>query len=108
MTAARCDRFLGQLLIAAVLIAVVTWSAGADARTASGVYRENWEDGRVNTSQWVVQCDNLTPPYFGTRGTLRVQQRIVGEGRWAARFDLPPDATKATACEIIHDRSLDL
>jgi hypothetical protein len=110
----RLYRFSGQLLIAAVLIAVSTLlarptlSASADAQTASVVYREDWEKGRLDTSQWGAQCDNLTPPYVGTRGTLRVQQRIVAEGRFAARFNLPPDTTKPTACEIIHNRTLDL
>jgi Polysaccharide lyase len=97
-----------RLLIAAVLVAGATFSAGADARRASVVYGENWEKGRLDTSQWGAQCDNLTPPYVGTRGTFNVQRRIVGQGRWAARFDLPPDTTKATACEVIHNRTLDL
>ena len=103
----RC-RFLSQLLVTAVAVAGLTLSAGADARGPSLVYSENWENGRLNTSEWVAQCDNLTPPYFGTRGTLKVQRRIVGQGRWAARFDLPPEATTPTACEIIHERTLDL
>jgi hypothetical protein len=107
MTANGYQRFC-RLLIAAVLVAGATFSAGADARKASVVYGENWERGRLDTSQWGAQCDNLTPPYVGTRGTFRVQPKIVGQGRWAARFDLPPDTTKATACEIIHNRTLDL
>jgi hypothetical protein len=101
-------RFLSQLLVAAVAVAGLTLSAGADARRASVVYGENWEKGRLDTSQWGAQCDNLTPPYFGTRGTFRVQRKMAGQGRWAARFELPPDASKATACEIIHNRTLDL
>jgi Polysaccharide lyase len=72
------------------------------------VYGENWEKGRLDTSQWGAQCDNLAPPYVGTRGTFRVQQKMVGQGRWAARFELPADPTRATACEIIHNRTLDL
>jgi Polysaccharide lyase len=107
MCAIRCLRFSG-LLIAAVLVAGLAFSAGADARMGSVVYAENWEKGRLDTTQWGTQCDNLTPPYFGTRGTFRVQRKIFGQGRWAARFDLPPDTTKATACEILHNRTLDL
>src|SRR5829696_3350992 len=103
-----------QLLIAAVFIAVPTLvarptlSASSNAQTASVVYRENWEGGRLDTSHWGAQCNNLAPPYIGTRGTFGVQQKIVAEGRWAARFNLPADTTNATACEIIHNRTLDL
>jgi Polysaccharide lyase len=100
--------FLGQLLITAFAIAGLTLSGGADARTPSVVYGENWEHGRLSTSHWVAQCDNLVRPYYGTRGAVRAQRKIVGQGRWAARFDLPPDASNATACEIIHGRTLDL
>jgi hypothetical protein len=108
MTRLGHRRFLTQLLVAALAVAGLTLSPGADARRSSVVYGENWEKGRLDTSQWGAQCDNLTPPYFGTRGTFRVQRKIIGQGRFAARFDLPPDATKATACEVIHNRTLDL
>jgi Polysaccharide lyase len=107
MTATGYHRFR-RLLIAPLLVVGLTFSAGADARRASVVYGENWEKGRLDTSQWGAQCDNLTPPYVGRRGTFRVQRKMVGQGRWAARFDLPPDPTKSTACEIIHNRTLDL
>src|SRR5918994_5348072 len=102
--------FLSRLIAAAALIAGATSSASADARWASVVYQENWEKGRLDSSQWDAQCDNLTlpPPYVGTRGTFRVQRNLVGQGRWAARFNLPSHTTRTTACEIIHDRTLDL
>jgi hypothetical protein len=110
-----------QFLVACVVLAAVVCSlaAGAAARPSSSrsalhagrhgiLYRENWENGRLDTTQWGAQCNNLTEPNFATRGSYTVQQTTVGQGRWAARFDLPADATKPTACEVIHDRTLDL
>jgi hypothetical protein len=101
-------RLLTQLLIALGVIVGAASAAGSGGPNGTVIYGHDWEKGRLDTSQWGAQCDNLTPPYFGTRGTFRVQRKIVGQGRWAARFDLPPDPTKATACEIIHNRTLDL
>lgn len=72
------------------------------------MYGENWENGQLDTSQWAAQCDNLAPPYLVTRGTFRAEQKIVAQGGWAARFNLPPDPTKRTACEVLHERTLDL
>jgi hypothetical protein len=83
------------------------WSRNASARHAIR-YRENWERGALDAGQWVAQCNNLTEPNFATRGSFTVQQAIVGQGRWAARFDLPADSAKPSACEVIHDRTLDL
>jgi hypothetical protein len=107
ISATRLLRF-NRLLLAAVLAAGLTFSASADARRGSVVYGENWEKGGLDTSQWDAQCDNLTPPYVGTRGTFRVQKKTAGQGRWAARFYLPPETSKPTACEIIHNRTLDV
>jgi Polysaccharide lyase len=101
-------RSLTQLLIALGVIVGAASAGGSGGPNGTVIYGHDWEKGRLDTSQWGAQCDNLTPPYFGTRGTFRVQRKIVGQGRWAARFDLPPDPTKATACEIIHNRTLDL
>jgi hypothetical protein len=71
------------------------------------LYRENWEQGRLG-SEWGAQCNNLTQPTTGTRGSFTVQRAITGQGRWAARFDLPTDSARPTACEILHNRTLDL
>jgi hypothetical protein len=104
-------RLLTHLLVAVVAIAAAaSSSAGADRPNGFVLYREDWEKGRLDTGQWGAQCDNLTlpPHYVGTRGSFKVQQETVGQGRWAARFDLPHHATRATACEIIHNRTLDL
>ena len=42
------------------------------------------------------------------RGTVTVQSEIVGQGRHAARFDLPAAANAYTACETLHKRLIDL
>jgi hypothetical protein len=76
--------------------------------TQGGVlYRENWESGRLG-SEWYAQCNNLTDPNTATRGSFTVQRAIAGQRRWAARFDLPIDSARPTACEILHHRTLDL
>jgi hypothetical protein len=111
-------------LLAASLILVASFSAGIAVAAAcsrgngpqpreresrSGVlYGENWEKGRLDTNQWGAQCNNLPQPTFATRGSFTLQQATVGQGRWAARFELPADALRPTACEVIHDRRLDL
>ena len=101
------QRFVIQLLIGIVAVAAATSTAGAtDVETV--LYGESWESGSLDTSQWGAQCANLTPPYVGTRGSFRTQQKIVSQGRWGARFDLPADTAKPTACEVIHNRTLDL
>ena len=87
----------------------VRWSSTRSVGAAQGgiLYRENWEKGRLN-SEWGAQCNNLTEPNFATRGSFSLERRPVGQGRWAARFQLPPDTARSTACEVIHDRRLDL
>jgi hypothetical protein len=99
--------------------AVISMSAGSEdaiARRWEGrdylqrgsiIYRENWERGGLDTSQWGAQCNNLTQT-SSRRGSFTANQNVVAQGRWAARFDLPADPTKATACEVIHNRTLDL
>jgi hypothetical protein len=108
LTATGTCRFLKHLLIGAVLVVGAMAAVGADARSGSVLYGENWESGPLDTKEWEAQCDNLAPPYVGTRGTFRAEDKLAGQGRWAARFDLPADPSKPTACEIIHTRTLDL
>jgi hypothetical protein len=101
------------LLLAALVIGVVgACTAAAGARDATArrdvLYRANWDSGGLDLGQWGAQCNNLTAPNFATRGSFAVQQAHVAQGRWAARFDLPADTVKPTACEVIHDRTLDL
>jgi Polysaccharide lyase len=83
-------------------------SSKAFARRGSVLYRENWETGALGAGQWGAQCNNLTQPNFATRGSFTPEQNTVGQGRWAARFNLPADITRPTACEVIHGRTLDL
>jgi hypothetical protein len=106
-------RTRNRLLLAALLIGFVgACTAGACARDGTGpgdiLYREDWESGGLDLSQWGAQCNNLTEPNFATRGSFSVQRDHVDQGRWAARFVLPADTARPTACEVIHDRTLDL
>jgi hypothetical protein len=99
-----------RVLAAFVIVVVGACAAVAGARDTGReiLYRENWESGGLDLSQWGAQCNNLAEPTFATRGSFTVQRTHVGQGRWAARFDLPADVAKPTACEVIHDRTLDL
>lgn len=113
--------FRQRFLIAFVLIAFAAMSIstvseetiaqrserGDSARRGSVIYRESWEKGGLDTSQWGAQCNNLTQT-SSKRGSFFVSQDVVAQGRWAARFELPADPTKPTACEVIHNRTLDL
>lgn len=106
-------RTRNKLLLAALLIGVVgACTTGACARDGTPrrdvLYREDWEGGGLDLSQWGAQCNNLTEPNFATRGSFSVQRDHVDQGRWAARFVLPADTARPTACEVIHDRTLDL
>jgi Polysaccharide lyase len=71
------------------------------------VYRQNWETGGLDTTQWGAQCNNLTAPDFAA-GSFIAERTLVGQGRWAARFDLPAAPTGSSSCELIHNRTLDV
>jgi hypothetical protein len=108
--------FIGALVLGLGFAAISTISADASApaagtdahRKGKVLYRENWESGALDTSQWGAQCNNVTEPNFARRGSFTIQSAVVGQGHWAARFDLPADADRRSACEVIHDRRLDL
>ena len=113
----RLVRVLALLSLAAVsttvvAAAAVTRSSGTSlGRSAPKpnriLYRENWERGALDATQWGAQCKNLTGVDF-TTGSLTPERAIVAQGRWAARFDLPPDPTRSSSCEVIHNRTLDV
>jgi hypothetical protein len=73
------------------------------------LYRQDWEhpdsDG-VNTQDWGFQCNNITD-WYATRGSFTKVNSPVSQGAFAARFDLPADTVKPTACEMLHGRSID-
>ena len=96
----RSTRALGLFALVRLVVATLTtraggspgvrWSSTRSVGAAQGgiLYRENWEKGRLN-SEWGAQCNNLTEPNFATRGSFSLERRPVGQGRWAARFQLP-------------------
>jgi Polysaccharide lyase len=112
-------RFVVFGLLAFAAISTTALAASAVAHRSSSsrsrnalhrgriVYRENWETGALDTSQWGAQCSNLTQTDFAT-GSFAPEQTVVGQGRWAARFDLPADTMRSSSCELIHNRTLDL
>jgi hypothetical protein len=69
------------------------------------LFSGNWETGDL--SQWSFpQCANTGPvpvPKI-VRGTINVVTDVVAQGKYAARFELPP-GEPATACEVLRSRS---
>jgi len=74
------------------------------------VFTGDFETGDVSQWTWGAQCANTGVPSSGSsvRGTVTVQSQVVGQGRHAARFDLPTAANAYTACETLHKRLIDL
>src|SRR5438046_2214624 len=71
-------------------------------RAGTVVFSGDWESG--NISQWgTAQCANVrfTPGPFA-RGNINIvkEPEPVAQGRYAARFDLPP-GSPASACEVL-------
>jgi hypothetical protein len=73
------------------------------------VFRGDFETGDSSQWRWAVQCANTGFPSDGSlaRGRITVQSKIVAQGKYAARFDLPA-ATAANACETVRKRTLGL
>ena len=69
--------------------------------------RGDFETGSL--SQWGVQCANTGTASNAdiARGTVHVEVRNVGQGRYGARFDLPA-AENRTACEVTSQRNIGL
>ena len=74
------------------------------------VFTGDFETGNISQWSWGAQCANTGVPSSGSsvRGTVTVQSEIVGQGRHAARFDLPAAANAYTACETLDKRLIDL
>jgi hypothetical protein len=63
------------------------------------VSREDWESGALDSS-FIPQCTNVSSTdEWATRGTFSVISPGA-QGNYAARFDLPADRSKDTACEV--------
>jgi hypothetical protein len=96
----------------ATLVAVL---AAARSHTAvqqlgSVVFTGDFETGNLSQWTWGAQCANTGVPSAGStvRGTVSVQSETVAQGRYAARFDLPPAASGYTACETLVKRRIGL
>jgi hypothetical protein len=104
--------------VAVLLAAVLAVSLGCDhdsSRQSSpgsgtpGVFTGDFETGNISQWTWGAQCANTGVPSSGSsvRGTVTVQSQVVGQGRLAARFDLPAAGT-FTACETLDKRLIGL
>jgi Polysaccharide lyase len=107
----RCRVVLLVLAIGA-LVAVL---AAARSHTAvrplgSVVFTGDFETGNLSQWTWGAQCANTGVPSAGStvRGKVSVQSETVAQGRYAARFDLPPAASGFTACETLVKRRIGL
>jgi hypothetical protein len=84
-------------------------SASAQSQPATGVkFDGGFETG--NLSQWSgAQCANTgLPSTTGSpRGTVHLSRRLVGQGRYAARFNLPAAGT-SNICEVLDKRPIGL
>lgn len=83
-------------------------SAAAQSPPAEGVvFSGDFETGKI--SQWGGQCVNTGLPSSPSlvRGTVNLTVRVVGEGKYAARFNLPPAETN-NACELLDKRPIGL
>jgi hypothetical protein len=77
-----------------------TSSAGA-AIAFSG----DFETGNTSQWNWGAQCANMGVP--SQLGTLSVESQIVGQGKYAAQFDLPAAST-VNSCETLDKRQIGL
>src|SRR5439155_7329475 len=77
----------------------------ATTQQSAILFSGNWETG--DRSQWSFsQCANTGPVGVPNivRGTINVVTDVVAQGKYAARFELPP-GEPATACEVLRSRS---
>jgi hypothetical protein len=99
-------RVLFVLAVAALAFAPL--SATAQSPPAGDVlFNGGFETGKI--SEWGGQCANTGVPSSASlvRGTANLTVRLVGQGKYAARFNLPPADTN-NACELIDTRPIGL
>ena len=92
----------------AVALAFAATSATAQSPPAGDVlFRGGFETGKI--SEWGGQCANTGTATTAAiaRGTAGLTVRVVGQGKFAARFNLPAAATN-NACEFLNTRSIGL
>jgi hypothetical protein len=68
----------------------------------------DFETGNTDQWTWGAQCANTGVPSTSTglRGTVTVQSTIVGQGNYAAQFDLPNSPEVRNACETVAKRKI--
>lgn len=99
-------RILCGLVFAAILVAPM--SATAEGPPAEPpVFAGDFETGKL--PPWVGQCANtgLASDAGVERGSINLTVRLVGQGKYAARFNLPAAPTN-TACEVVNQRRIGL
>ena len=97
-------------LVAALSVAVLAFaplSAMAQPTQGGTVFVGDLETGKL--SPWGAQCANtgLASDQGIARGTVNLSVRLVGQGKYAARFNLPAAATN-NACELLATRPIGL
>ena len=99
-------RVLYGLLFTAILVAPMSASAQAPP-SERPVFVGDLETGKI--SPWRGQCANtgLASDAAIARGTVNLTVRLVGQGKHAARFNLPAAETN-TACELVTQRLIGL
>ena len=68
----------------------------------------DFETGNVNQWTWGAQCANTGVPSTSTNltGTVTVQSETVGQGSYAAQFDLPNSPEVRNSCETVAKRKI--
>jgi Polysaccharide lyase len=68
----------------------------------------DFETGNTNQWTWGAQCANTGVPSTSTalRGTITIQSATVGQGNYAAQFDLPTSPEVRNACETVAKRKI--
>jgi hypothetical protein len=75
--------------------------------SGSGLFTGDFETGDLSQWNWGSQCSNTGTSSDDSivRGPVSVESSLVGEGGFAARFDLPANGLRQ-ACEVLDHRPL--
>jgi hypothetical protein len=86
---------------------VTASGGGTPSGSGSGLFTGDFETGDLSQWNWGSQCSNTGTSSDGSivRGPVSVESSLVGEGGFAARFDLPANGLRQ-ACEVLDHRPL--
>jgi hypothetical protein len=107
----RPTPLLALLVVAAVTLVISPMTATAQSPPPSKdiVFTGGFDTG--NLSQWAfgAQCANtgVASNESAARGTVNLTVRIVGQGKYSARFNLPASDVN-NACEVLDERLIGL